>query len=61
MDINHQWNDFGICVKCHAQLKCPGHYDNPDNKVEKEHARTCPAYGNYQPPYEECNCGVEEK
>jgi hypothetical protein len=27
----------------------------------KQHARTCPAYGNYQPPYEECNCGREAK
>lgn len=23
------------------------------------HAKTCPAYGNYQPPYEECDCGYE--
>lgn len=21
-----------------------------------KHTRTCPAYGNYQPPYEDCNC-----
>lgn len=26
-----------------------------------EHAKNCPAHGNYQPPYEECICGVEEK
>jgi hypothetical protein len=25
------------------------------------HKRTCPAYGNYQPPYEECDCGAEEQ
>ena len=26
---------------------------------KKRHDRSCPAYGNYQPPYEECNCGYE--
>jgi len=26
----------------------------------RQHNRACPAYGNYQPPYEECNCGAEE-
>ena len=25
-----------------------------------QHTRSCPAYGNYQPPYEECNCRAEE-
>lgn len=25
----------------------------------KRHNRSCPAYGNYQPPYEECTCGAE--
>jgi hypothetical protein len=25
----------------------------------RQHERTCPAYGNYQPPYEECDCGAE--
>ena len=25
------------------------------------HAQTCPAYGNYQPPYEECTCGAEQR
>lgn len=24
-----------------------------------QHTRSCPAYGNYQPPYEECTCGFE--
>lgn len=24
-----------------------------------KHKNSCPAYGNYQPPYEECNCGAE--
>lgn len=24
-----------------------------------KHALTCPAYGNYQPPYEECTCGAD--
>ena len=23
------------------------------------HTRSCPVYGNYQPPYEECDCGDE--
>src|SRR6185503_6143881 len=27
--------------------------------AKKRHDRSCPAYGNYQPPYEECNCGYE--
>lgn len=34
---------------------------HPDHEwmVEKpkKHANNCPAYGNYQPPYEECTCG----
>jgi hypothetical protein len=34
MDAKHQYNDFGICVKCHASLNCPSHYDNPDNEVD---------------------------
>lgn len=25
------------------------------------HKRSCPAYGNYQPPYEECDCGEDER
>lgn len=25
------------------------------------HARTCRAYGNYQPPYEDCTCGFEKE
>lgn len=25
----------------------------------KQHVRTCPAYGNYQPPYEDCDCGAD--
>lgn len=25
-----------------------------------QHARTCPAYGNYQPPYEDCDCGADK-
>jgi hypothetical protein len=24
-----------------------------------DHKRTCRAYGNYQPPYEDCTCGAE--
>lgn len=28
-------------------------------QVSKPHDRTCPAYGNYQPPYEQCDCGAE--
>lgn len=24
------------------------------------HKRSCPTYGNYQPPYEECDCGAEQ-
>lgn len=27
--------------------------------MSKQHAQTCPAYGNYQPPYEDCDCGAE--
>lgn len=29
------------------------------HKAQGKHKRSCPAYGNYQPPYEECNCGVK--
>jgi hypothetical protein len=25
------------------------------------HLRSCPAYGNYQPPYEACDCGYESQ
>jgi hypothetical protein len=37
--VDHQWNDFDICVKClclksQATRTCPGHYDNPDNEQE---------------------------
>lgn len=28
---------------------------------EAKHDSTCPAYGNYQPPYEDCTCKVENK
>jgi hypothetical protein len=39
MVVDHQWNDFDICVKClclksQATRTCPGHYDNPDNEQE---------------------------
>lgn len=27
----------------------------------KSHDRSCPAYGNYQPPYEGCDCGAEDR
>lgn len=27
----------------------------------KQHKNSCPAYGNYQPPYEECNCGADDE
>jgi hypothetical protein len=27
--------------------------------MSSRHTRSCPAYGNYQPPYEECDCGAE--
>lgn len=27
----------------------------------KNHLPTCPAHGNYQPPYEECTCGYDEQ
>lgn len=33
-------------------------YEEKEKKPFKQHALTCPAYGNYQPPYEECDCGV---
>jgi hypothetical protein len=26
----------------------------------KRHDLGCPAYGNFQPPYEECTCGADE-
>lgn len=26
----------------------------------RECSTTCRAYGNYQPPYEECSCGADE-
>ena len=29
--------------------------------MSEQHLRTCPAYGNYQPPDEECTCGLEER
>lgn len=32
--MEHQYNDFGICVKCQAQKECPGQHDNPDNTPE---------------------------
>lgn len=25
-----------------------------------QHLLSCPAYGNYQPPYERCTCGLED-
>lgn len=27
---------------------------------EMKHTISCPAYSNYQPPYEDCTCGVEK-
>jgi hypothetical protein len=33
----------------------------PKQKPFKQHAKTCPAYGNYQPPYEECDCGADDE
>lgn len=32
---------------------------SPDLTTPSGHKRTCPAYGNYQPPYEKCDCGAE--
>lgn len=34
--------------------------DPRKEKKFKPHKNTCPAYGNYQPPYEECDCGADE-
>jgi len=41
----------------HDLLASPSVVSEPPRK--KRHDRSCPAYGNYQPPYEECNCGYE--
>ena len=30
----------------------------PEDRAPDGHKRTCPASGNYQPPYEECDCGA---
>jgi uncharacterized protein len=35
------------------------HHVAPSTPKRSIHLRSCPAYGNYQPPYETCNCGVE--
>lgn len=29
------------------------------SRKKHQHTLTCPAYGNYQPPYETCDCGAE--
>jgi hypothetical protein len=40
---------------------CMWHWMETDYYRNKLHSRSCPAYSNYQPPYEECNCGAETK
>lgn len=34
---------------------------SPSTGEQWKHTPTCPAYGNYQPPYEDCTCGAEPK
>jgi hypothetical protein len=34
--------------------------ETKEKNSDKLHKRSCPAYGNYQPPYEECNCGTDK-
>jgi hypothetical protein len=39
---------------------CMYHWMETDYYRNKLHAKNCPTYGNYQPPYEECNCEAEK-
>jgi len=34
--MDHRYNDYGICVKCHNLKDCPGYYINPDNELEND-------------------------
>jgi len=49
------------CVSCVLVFDCPAASPSVASEPprKKRHDRSCPAYGNYQPPYEECNCGYE--
>lgn len=35
-------------------------HQNRAERLKRKCATSCPAYGNYQPPYHECTCGAEE-
>lgn len=43
----------------HVNWNCPKALAEAPRAETRRHARSCPAYGNYQPPYEECDCGAE--
>lgn len=49
--------DVGALI--HADLQKFIEQGMREFKSRKRHALNCPAYGNYQPPYEDCNCGFE--
>jgi len=38
----------------------PCGWETTGTRPMTQHTRNCPAYGNYQPPYEECTCGFED-
>lgn len=56
-------DNFGECDRCDEIREILGKYvpkTIPKKSKFRQHSRSCPAYGNYQPPYEECDCGAED-